>query len=851
MNVWRPGRRGAAGEGLSTEERIRSKYQSFRSVLSLNNECLELMAGLQEDLQFVPPRRDVLGARVGTICDKAEQIVSTLEGLMGKPSPILSGAVRAQRREVETYIAGLQELVPRRLSAWLNELDTAHGEEAGGKAAALGEVRNRLGLPVPDGYVLTTEAYRQFCGLPLWREIRDAVRELDPSDLDALREASRSLTEKIMAAPVPRAVEVALTERAKVLAGAGLGLAVRSSAVGEGGDHTFAGQFLSLINVPADGLVEAYKRVVASRFSERALFYRLSAGLSEVDSPMAVLVLPTLRARAAGILYTRDPRNPRSSQLWVTATPGLGLDMASGRTSADLYLVSRSRTHAVLERRLVQKEAILVPDPQGGVVRRPVDPAEGASPSLNTEELQVLARWGVLIEEHFGSPQDVEWVLDEEGGVWIVQARPLALAEEEAGHGRARARGEPLIEGGQTIYPGRISGQAYLVRDLQDLGRTPEGAVLLLHRPTPEVVKVMPRLSGLVAEWGNVAGHGAALLREFKVPSVFGMKGLFEKVRPGDLVSLDAVQARIYPGDLWPRKLMEAQVPERYRGKGGDPISRRLLTLNLLDPAAFNFRPRGCRSTHDVLRYAHEKAIEAMFSIHDTAFESGPHASKKLIAPIPVNLYVLDLGGGLELENPARRQVMPAEITSRPFRAIWAGISHPRVTWSRSMPASLGGIASVLAGSFASHGDARRALGEKSYLLVADEYMNLNSRLAYHFTLVDACVSEVANHNYISFRFAGGGATRRRRNLRACFLEACLSKNGFQVDRRGDVVNAWLKKAPAGETEAKLDVLGRLMACASQLDMYMTGEEAMRWYVEQFLQGNYGFAVPDGGEGGA
>ncbi|OYV73899.1 MAG: hypothetical protein B7Z74_03150, partial [Deltaproteobacteria bacterium 21-66-5] len=360
MNVWRPGRRGAAGEGPSTEERIRSKYQSFRSVLSLNNECLELMAGLQEDMQFVPPRRDVLGARVGTICDKAEQIVSTLEGLMGKPSPVLSGAVRAQRREVETYIAGLQELVPRRLSAWLNELNAAHEEEAGGKAAALGEVRNRLGLPVPDGYVLTTEAYRQFCGLPLWREIRDAVRELDPSDLDALREASRSLTEKILAAPVPRAVEVAITERAKALAGSGLGLTVRSSAVGEGGDRTFAGQFLSLVNVPADGLVEAYKRVVASRFSERALFYRLSAGLSEVDSPMAVLVLPTLRAKAAGILYTRDPRNPRSTQLWVTATRGLGLDMASGRTSADLYVVSRSRTHAVLERRLVQKEAILL-----------------------------------------------------------------------------------------------------------------------------------------------------------------------------------------------------------------------------------------------------------------------------------------------------------------------------------------------------------------------------------------------------------------------------------------------------------------------------------------------------------
>ena len=100
-----------------------------------------------------------------------------------------------------------------------------------------------------------------------------------------------------------------------------------------------------------------------------------------------------------------------------------------------------------------------------------------------------------------------------------------------------------------------------------------------------------------------------------------------------------------------------------------------------------------------------------------------------------------------------------------------------------------------------------RALGDRSYLLVADEYINLNTRLAYHFTLVDACLSQVTSHNYISFRFAGGGATPYRRNLRACFVEACLAHYGFLVDRRNDLVNAWFKKAPADETEARLNIL--------------------------------------------
>ncbi len=120
--------------------------------------------------------------------------------------------------------------------------------------------------------------------------------------------------------------------------------------------------------------------------------------------------------------------------------------------------------------------------------------------------------------------------------------------------------------------------------------------------------------------------------------------------------------------------------------------------------------------------------------------------------------------------------------------------------------------------------------------------MDLNSRLAYHFTLVDAYVGPAASANYVFFRFAGGGAARRRRDLRAGFLEACLIEHGFHVDRRSDLINAWFKNAPATDAEDKLDILGRLMACASQLDMYMTNEGIMKWYVRQFLDGNYSFA---------
>ncbi len=829
---------------VSSEQKFRLKYASFRNLLSLNNDCLEILAGIQEDLHYAPASRKVLGDRIDLVFDKLENVVATLERLTGDRFPQLAAMVRAQRDEAGTYVAARDELASPPLARALSEVDRDAGWEVGGKAAALGEIKNKLLLPVPDGFVLTAEAYRQFCGMPLWRQLRDATQNFDLNDLQGLEEISAQLAELVRKRPVPRAIEVAVTERARALQTSGAGLAVRSSAVGEGGGRTFAGQFLTVLNVPFGEMVEAYREVVAGRFSAKALFYRLSAGLPEVESPMAVLFLRVIRAQASGIMYTRDPKDSKSDTLWITATRGLGLDIASGRAPADLFVLSRKRSHAVMEQSIARKEEQIVPREGGGLLRQAVRPELAESPSLAKAHLQMLAEWAIRIENHFGCPQDVEWALDEQGKLWVVQSRPLALADSGT-RLKSRIHVDPILSGGRSVYPGRVSGTAHLATDTDSLRATPQGAILFLRKASPEIIEVFPRISGLVAEWGNLAGHAAALLREFTIPSVFQLAGAFEKLKNGDEVSLDAVQPRVYAGSYWPGRNFEAPVPERFREGSNDPINRCVLTLHLLDPSGFNFRPSGCKSAHDVLRFCHEKAIEAMFALNDDEIDQGLQCAKKLLSPAPVNLHVLDLGGGLAPADPAADEVRPEEIVSRPFQALWRGVMHPGVTWTRDIPASFGDLASVMATSLTSSAGPIRALGEKSYLLVADEYMNLNSRLAYHFTLVDACVSETPGNNYISFRFAGGGASRRRRNLRACFIQTCLTHYGFQVDRRGDLVNAWFKKAPAAETESNLDILGRLMACSSQLDMYMTSNSVVSWYVQQFIEGNYSFQMRD------
>jgi pyruvate,water dikinase len=821
--------------------RVRTKYASFRELLAANNESLELMARLQEDLQHVPPRRDVIESPIAGIFERVRAVVGALEKLTGSSYATLNAALVSQQQEIERFAAALQETVRPRLSAWLSEVNAASEREVGGKAAALGEIRNKLALPVPDGFVLTTEAYLRYCGLPLWREIRDATHNLDLNNLDALHAAGEELRRKVLSCAVPRAIEVAIAGRAETLLRGGGALAVRSSARGEGGARTCAGQFLSVLNVPLEGALDAYRQVIASRFGDTALFYRLSAGLLEVESPMAVLFLPMLPARAAGIMYTRDPADPKSKTLWVSATRGLGAEIASGRAAADMFVISRSRPHAIVSRSIVSKDEQLVPRDGGGLARVALPAAAREEASLPDAHLRTLAEWGLRLEEHYHAPQDVEWVLDQEDRLWIVQARPLANVEAARSRSRTRPKVEPLVQGGRTVYPGQASGAAFLVEEIQRIGEVPPGAIVFVRKPSPEIVEVFPRIAGLVAEWGNVTGHAASLLREFQVPSVFQMAGAFERLSAGDPVSLDAVQTRVYPGILWPSGRRETLLPERY-GKGtGDPIATRLLALNLRDPGASNFRPAGCKSAHDVLRYCHEKAIETMFAVNDDEFEHGAPSGRKLRTPLPLHLLVVDLGGGLAPQLADPRSVAPSEIVSRPFQALWAGIAHPGVSWTRQMPASLGDLASVLGSSIGSQGGGMRPLGEKSYLLVADEYMNLNTRLAYHYSLVDACLSDTPGNNYISFRFQGGGATRQRRGLRAQFLESCLLRNGFQVDRRTDLVNAWFRKSPADQIAARLDMLGRLLACSSQLDMYMTSPEMMSWFVQQFLDGNYSF----------
>jgi pyruvate,water dikinase len=399
----------------------------------------------------------------------------------------------------------------------------------------------------------------------------------------------------------------------------------------------------------------------------------------------------------------------------------------------------------------------------------------------------------------------------------------------------------PLLDGGVTIFPGRASGPVHIAASARELGRVPEGAIVVLPHTGPECVAFLPHVNGLIVDVGNPAGHAAALVREYRVPALFEAGEATRLLAGTETVSLDAGARRVYPGALFAN---DSHARARQRSSRPlHPLAERVTSLRLLDPNAWSFRPSSCRSLHDIIRFAHEKAIQTVFSLGDEEAEQRDPATHLLESEVPIELHVLDLGGGVALEAARQRRIGPAAVTSLPFQALWRGMTHPEVSWVGREYVSLSGFASVVARAITDRSSDSRELGARSFVAVGPNYVNFNSRLAYHYAMVDACIGDTQSSNFVNFRFKGGGTDSHRKNLRARFLQACMQHFGFTVDVRHDLVTAWLRRYPRAETEDRLDMLGRLMACSRQLDMFMADEASMRWHVDQFLAGNYRFRV--------
>jgi pyruvate,water dikinase len=812
--------------------RIRGRYRLFQTLLTLNNELLELLSELEEESSWTSFRHPRVRMGIRALFDGTADMVRVLNELTGEQYFDLRNVVASVRADVSGFLAKAPELEDPRLTLHLGEVTSKTAGQVGGKAISLARVEADLGLRVPESFVVTTEAYREFVEA---EDLASKLRTiLAPARLDApddFRRRCEMAQDLVRQARVPPAVAAAIDSAYRASGfPPGEGVAVRSSAAGEDGALSFAGQFETVLNVPAHGVVEAWKKVVVSRFSPRAVFYRRAAGLAEVDTPMAVLVQRMVRARASGVLYTRRPDDPKGPALLITAGRGLGPEVSAGTASADELVVLRGSPDRILERRIARKPARIVAAEGGGLAQVALEVEEQPQASISDEDATRLARTGLDIERYFGGPQDIEWTLDGDDQLFILQARPLRTEKAEARADVPRDA-RVLLRGGSPAWPGRAVGPVHVARTVAEEEETPTGAVLVVPQLLPDCVRLLPRVCGIVVERGTVTGHAASILREFRVPSLFGVAGALDRLTPGEVVSLDAAGRRVLAGELWPE--LRGRLPVTLLGRQTVGLPEVLAgRLTKLSGGAF-MGTWACQSLHDVIRFAHEMAIQSMFDIGDRLLDSPIGGVKRLDCPPPVYIHLLDLGGGLCPEAASKESVTADEVVSVPFRGLWRGLGDPEFE-SRHLEGPGASFGSVLATTMVAA--SARELGAPNYACITDDYLNLNSRQAYHFAIVDSFLSSNQNSNHVSMRLKGGGAPPWQRNLRAEFVGEVLRRHHFSVRVTGDLVNGWIRGLDAETGADQLAMIGHLVRFLAQLDMWMTREAQVKEYLEAFVQ---------------
>ncbi|MEW5763610.1 MAG: PEP/pyruvate-binding domain-containing protein [Acidobacteriota bacterium] len=839
-----------------TRAHLTLNYLTFKDLITSNDEVLEIISDLEEKLQGETYfGMTYIRFRCVTAATHTYRMIANLNKLSGRRFQELPVTFSTVQKAIEEVL----EKSRRRASPegpWvldLSEVDASMHDRVGGKSANLGEIRNRVKLPVPDGFAITTDAFRQFLEAnQLTEEIRSRLVNVDLDDLDSLREASEAVKEQFQAGFVPPEVERAILAAYRRLCdtlGRSARVSVRSSAVGEDGDISFAGQYSSLLNVDRDHLLAAYKEVLAGLYTPRAIFYRSVHGIPDEDIPMGVACIAMVDAAASGVACSVNPNRPDSGTLVINGAWGLGVGTVGGSVSPDFWEVSKDADMPLVEARLGTKETSVEPLDEGGIGPVALAPAVGGAYCLTERQVRDLAYIVVAAEKHYGRPQEMEWALDKLGRFTILQCRPLRLSRFSEDSSRlppAEIEGHRLLLTGASASNGVASGPVFRLNGIEDLAFVPDGSVVVARHSSPQIVKVMGRVAAIVTDVGATTGHMASLAREFGVPAVLDTREATTRLEAGQVVTVDASRGAVYDGRI--ESIVAEKPAQPKRSMKGTPVHqvlvevcRHIVPLHLTDPRSPDFRQGACRTFHDMVRFVHEKAFEEMFRMSDRVSDAD-YRSVRLRERLPFELYLIDIGGGLN-SPPGRSEISPGDLRSEPMRALLSGMSDPRLRWWEPKGISLAGFLSVATESLftPTHDTAERRLGDKSYAIVAESYCNFSSRIGYHFTAVDAFCSDMLNRNYVSFRFKGGAADDLRRAKRCELIGEILRRLDFQIERGGDLINARLRKFPKETILDRLGQLGRLVVATRQLDMRMGPSAAVGWYADAFFEGNFLF----------
>jgi pyruvate,water dikinase len=818
-------------------EELQRRYHSLRLLLASNTRALRSMATLEKaasddsvfGMSFVRSHCTAIGVNVF-------KMVRNLDALApGKYERLFERLEEIEGR-IDLELAAVPMITEAPYVLPISQIGSVHIDVTGSKMANLGEIANAVGLAVPDGFVITSTAYQRLIEAnDLQPEIARLLQTHQSDNLDELFVLSSKLQQLILAAEVPEDVVEAIDRAADRIteAASDTTFALRSSALGEdSANASFAGQYESLLNVRRSNLVESYLEVVASKYTPQAMQYRRRRGLRDDHVAMSVGCLVMVKARSGGVVYSGNPGDHTNHSIHISSTWGLPKAIVDGRFGSDLFVVARNQPPVVVERRIGEKQHRFVLHPREGVRRAEIDNSLQREPSLSDEQAVAVAKAAIDLERHFKTAVDVEWAIDGEGRVMVLQCRPLSQSAYTRRRESKIDGPSPIVSGGVNASPGAAAGVVHRVNRDVDALSFPRDSVLVLSQPLPRWAALLDRTAAVVAEEGGVAGHLATVARELGVPAILGA-GPLDELTSGLEVTVDALTQAVYPGRV--EALLDSEIKQA-AGPPDSPVKRALrkalvhiAPLNLIDPDGLDFRPSNCRTLHDITRFCHEQSVREVFAFgSDTPFPE--YAAKQLHHNVPMQWWVLDLGNGFT-DTVKGRYVHLDQIASKPMLALWDGMVA--IPWEGPPRVSGRGLASVLFQATANpalSSPFKKPYANRNYFIISKHFMNLQSRFGFHFTNVEALAGERPEENYLSFSFKGGAADDKRKAARARFIGELLADLGFETQVTEDVVTARRTHLEQTGIEDGVRLFGYLLMHTRQLDMIMNDPAAVKHY---------------------
>jgi pyruvate,water dikinase len=846
---------------LSLEELrsvFKAKYYAFKLLLAANNTALQLMTDMEAALHGNHSfGMTFIRSHSTAVCVNVFSIIKYLNELSANKYQTLEPVFASIEGKISETLQKRQAFPLEELVLPLPSVHKEMADGVGSKMANLGEISTRLpGLMVPQGFVITAAAYELFLAHnQLQDEINRRLQSLEVADVGDLYRTSSEVQMLIIGAEIPPSLAAAISQAyGELEAGAGgaVRVALRSSAIGEdAADTSFAGQYRSELNVSRNNIFTVYKEILASKYALTAVSYRLHKGLRDEDVAMCVGCMAMVEAAAGGVMYSRDPTDIRSDAVFINAVHGLAKSVVDGSVTPDLWVVARGEPLSIIKKEVRPKELKVVCLPEEGVSMEADE--KGDLPALTDSQALELAGIALTLEAHFQAPQDIEWCLDGEGRIFILQSRPLkqvaAPSREEAAY--SATENTVLMRGGEMASSGVAAGPVYLVKNNLDLLQFPEGAVLVTAFPHPGWATLLPRAAAVITDRGGITGHLANVAREFGIPALFSTGDATQWLEVGTVVTVDADGHTIYQGRV--ESLLK--LPPVKKGiMAGTPVHDTLkdvmtfiTPLNLTDPDGPDFKAVKCRTLHDITRFAHEVSVKEMFAI-DKHKAVAKYFIKRLVTNFPLQWWVLNLEDGFK-EEVAGKDVDLANIASAPMLALWEGITA--VPWEGPPPVDTKGFMSIVLGAATGPGletAGGTIFGNQNYFMISRDFCNLTSRLGFHFSTVEALVGDQPFENYLRFVFKGGAADHPRRVLRAKFVGDILDRYHFKTDVKEDSLFARLEGEERDYMLSRLRILGYITIHTRQLDMIMLNEADVDYYHQKITRDLEQYILPLGVE---